>query len=259
MHDENVLGTADYLAPEQARDSHTVDQRADIYSLGCTFYFLLTGHPPFPTGTLSERLIKHQRDEPAEIRLDRPDVPGELVAICSQMMHKSPDRRFENAGQVAARLRGWLDSKPDSDQGGGPFGAVWRRATHAGGSRPADAPSARPRSHPRSRPNGRTTHPARPVAPPVAKSAPVPTPPLPTAKSKSTTPQALAESTNSDEPDLSTLPRLSEIELPEEHLWESGSHYLPRRYSMGGKKLPWIWLAAALAIGLLALILSLVL
>ena len=59
-HDENVLGTADYLAPEQAKDSHSVDSRADIYSLGCTLYFLLTGHPPFPSGTLPQRIYKHQ-------------------------------------------------------------------------------------------------------------------------------------------------------------------------------------------------------
>ena len=53
QYDENVLGTADYLAPEQAIDSHGVDARADIYGLGCSFYYLLTGHPPFPDGTLA--------------------------------------------------------------------------------------------------------------------------------------------------------------------------------------------------------------
>ncbi len=59
-HDENVLGTADYLAPEQAINSHNVDKRADIYSLGCTLYYALTGHPPFPEGTLPQRLLAHQ-------------------------------------------------------------------------------------------------------------------------------------------------------------------------------------------------------
>ena len=59
-YDENVLGTADYLAPEQALDSHTVDIRADIYSLGATFYFLLTGSAPFPEGTVAQKLIWHQ-------------------------------------------------------------------------------------------------------------------------------------------------------------------------------------------------------
>ena len=65
-HDENVLGTADYLAPEQALDSHTVDHRADIYSLGCTLYYLLTGHAPFPEGTLPQRLLMHQTQMPAK-------------------------------------------------------------------------------------------------------------------------------------------------------------------------------------------------
>ena len=67
-YDENVLGTADYLAPEQALDSHGVDARADIYSLGCSLYFLLTGHPPFPDGTLPQRLMMHQKQPPPSIR-----------------------------------------------------------------------------------------------------------------------------------------------------------------------------------------------
>ena len=72
-----MLGTADYLAPEQAIDSHGVDARADIYSLGCSFYFLLTGHPPFPDGTLPQRLMAHQKQPPPSIsrigRTPRPD------------------------------------------------------------------------------------------------------------------------------------------------------------------------------------------
>src|SRR5438128_2569724 len=87
-HDENVLGTADYLAPEQAIDSHSVDARADIYSLGCTLYFLLVGDPPFPEGTLSQRLMKHQTAEPKSVFEVRPDAPKELVAICQRMMAK---------------------------------------------------------------------------------------------------------------------------------------------------------------------------
>jgi eukaryotic-like serine/threonine-protein kinase len=59
-HNETVLGTADYLSPEQALNSHTVDHRTDIYSLGCTAYFMLAGHPPFPEGTVAQRLVAHQ-------------------------------------------------------------------------------------------------------------------------------------------------------------------------------------------------------
>jgi len=125
MHDENVLGTADYLAPEQAINSHTVDARADIYSLGCTLYFALTGHPPFPEGTLTQRLLMHQQREPAPIAKDRPDVPKDLVGICKRMMAKSLDERFQNAEDVEQALARWL-----SDRGGGA-----RTAFQAGGMR----------------------------------------------------------------------------------------------------------------------------
>ena len=80
--DEHVLGTADYLAPEQAVNSQNVDHRADIYGLGCTLYFLLTGHPPFATGTPLERMTAHQHAEPPSLLVDRPDAPSALVAIC---------------------------------------------------------------------------------------------------------------------------------------------------------------------------------
>src|SRR5206468_3138222 len=75
QYDENVLGTADYLSPEQAIDSHTVDIRADIYSLGATFYYLLTGAPPFPEGSVAQKLIWHQNREPRPIKSLRPEVP----------------------------------------------------------------------------------------------------------------------------------------------------------------------------------------
>src|SRR5208283_3668014 len=77
-HEELVLGTADYLSPEQAMDSHQADIRSDIYSLGCTMYFCLCGQPPFPEGTLAQKLIWHTTREPRSIRQLRPDVSGEL-------------------------------------------------------------------------------------------------------------------------------------------------------------------------------------
>jgi serine/threonine-protein kinase len=118
QHDENVLGTADYLAPEQALNSHNVDWRVDIYSLGCTLYFALTGHPPFPDGTLAQRLLKHQTEEPPSIYLDRPDAPEELVQICKRMMAKLPQLRFQSAAEVAEALARWLaDSRQASARG----------------------------------------------------------------------------------------------------------------------------------------------
>jgi eukaryotic-like serine/threonine-protein kinase len=107
-HNENVLGTADYLAPEQAVNSHKVDHKADIYGLGCSLYFLLTGHPPFPDGTLAQRIAKHQTQQPEEIRKSRPECPRDLADICTKMMQKRPERRYANMREVADALVGWL-------------------------------------------------------------------------------------------------------------------------------------------------------
>jgi serine/threonine-protein kinase len=108
LHDENVLGTADYLAPEQAKDSHAADHRADIYSLGCTLYYLLTGRPPFNEGTLAQRIAKHQTQSPPSIYESRPDAPQALVDVCMRMMAKQPGARFQTASEVARTLGKWL-------------------------------------------------------------------------------------------------------------------------------------------------------
>jgi len=107
-HDEKVLGTADYLAPEQAVDSHNVDERGDIYSLGCTFYFALTGHPPFTDGTLVQRLLAHQTRQPPSIRVDRPDIDDGLLAIVEKMMAKRRESRYQTARELADALTAWL-------------------------------------------------------------------------------------------------------------------------------------------------------
>lgn len=107
-YNDKVLGTADYLAPEQALNSHNVDGRADIYGLGGTLYFLLTGHPPFPDGSIAQRIAKHQKIMPEEIRKDRPDCPGELEGICVKMLQKDPKFRYPNCTTVANVLEKWL-------------------------------------------------------------------------------------------------------------------------------------------------------
>jgi len=109
-HNDKVLGTADYLAPEQALNSHNIDHRADIYGLGCSLYFLLTGHAPFPTGSIAQRIAKHQSAMPEDIRKDRSDCPGELDGICVKMMQKDRRFRYADCNQVAEILEAWLNT-----------------------------------------------------------------------------------------------------------------------------------------------------
>ncbi len=124
QYDENVLGTADYLAPEQAIDSHGADERSDIYGLGCSLYFLLTGHPPFPDGTLPQRLMAHQKQQPASIANERPGAPADLIEICTKMMAKKPADRYPSMAEVAQALQRWIvDHGSGSASGGLGFGS----------------------------------------------------------------------------------------------------------------------------------------
>ncbi len=109
--DKIVLGTADYVAPEQVANSHSVDIRADVYALGATFYFLLAGHPPFPTGTVSQKLLWHRTKEPTPIRQVRPEIPEGLAAVIAKMMAKDPKARYQTPAQVAAELESWVQGE----------------------------------------------------------------------------------------------------------------------------------------------------
>jgi len=102
--DGSVMGTPDFMAPEQAKNSHRVDHRADIYSLGCAFYYLLTREPPFPGGSNLEKLIKHQMDPPRPLKEFRPDVPPGVQQALDRMLAKRPEDRFQSCAEVAAAL-----------------------------------------------------------------------------------------------------------------------------------------------------------
>ncbi|MGF1579438.1 MAG: protein kinase [Gemmataceae bacterium] len=109
-HDKNaVLGTADYLAPEQAINSHQADTRADIYSLGVTFYYLLAGHAPFYDMSMHQKLIAHQMQKPKPISSLRSDVPPEMEAVLERMMAKAPDQRYQHPIEVAQALAQWAN------------------------------------------------------------------------------------------------------------------------------------------------------
>jgi serine/threonine protein kinase len=107
-----VMGTPDFLSPEQARDLHETDIRSDLYSLGGTFYFLLTGQVPFPGGTVLEKLIRHGAEQPRPIQELRPDVPAEVAAIAMRLLAKQPDERYATPEELAAALETFAVSGP---------------------------------------------------------------------------------------------------------------------------------------------------
>lgn len=99
-----LMGTLDFMAPEQALDFHAADVAADIYGLGCTFYFLLAGQPPFPGGTVAYKLLQHQHAAPPPLEQFRADLPAGLAALVAKMMAKDPAHRYATAGEVAHLL-----------------------------------------------------------------------------------------------------------------------------------------------------------
>lgn len=99
-----LLGTPDFIAPEQARDARKVDTRADIYSLGCTLYYLLTGRPPFAGGTDVQKLLRHVNEKPYPIEELRPGIPTALSQILNKMLEKKPEDRFQTPATLANAL-----------------------------------------------------------------------------------------------------------------------------------------------------------
>jgi serine/threonine protein kinase len=98
-----VMGTPDYIAPEQANDARSADVRADIYSLGCTLYYLLSGRVPFPDGTTLQKFIAHLEKMPRPVREWRPELPAGLKGVLAKMMAKKPEERFQQPLSAAAR------------------------------------------------------------------------------------------------------------------------------------------------------------
>jgi serine/threonine-protein kinase len=102
----SVMGSLDYISPEQAMNSHTVDIRGDLYGLGCTLYFLLTGRVPFPSDHPMEKLLSHRTKEPVPVEQLRPEVPPAVAAVVRRLMAKSPDDRYQTPAEAAEALAG---------------------------------------------------------------------------------------------------------------------------------------------------------
>ena len=113
-----TLGTFDYISPEQARDPRTADVRSDLYSLGCSLYFMLVGQPPFPRGTVLQKLLQHQGDEPPNPRSLRSDLPAGVVTVVRRLLAKSPGHRYQRPLDLISDLQALQEGR------GGPNTAV---------------------------------------------------------------------------------------------------------------------------------------
>ncbi|MHB1556918.1 MAG: serine/threonine-protein kinase, partial [Isosphaeraceae bacterium] len=111
-----TVGTVDYMSPEQARDSRATSVQSDMYSLGCTFYYMLAGVPPFPGGDITDKLTRHARTPVPDIRDLRPDIPPPVARIILKMMAKLPEERFDGYDELIAAL----DAVPLLDAVGSP-------------------------------------------------------------------------------------------------------------------------------------------
>ena len=135
-----LLGTLDYVAPEQLRDARCVDIRADIYGLGGTLYWLLTGKRPFSAGGPGlEELLARQREKPAPLRTLRPDLPRRLEAVVERMLAHDPDERFATPLSVLSALHPFIDTAAADYPG-----AIRPDMVHGASGRPASQPGKFP-------------------------------------------------------------------------------------------------------------------
>lgn len=116
--DGTTVGTVDYMAPEQARDSRGATALSDQYSLGCTLYYLLTGLPPFPGGDIADKLRRHALSPAPDIRAHRSDAPPELAELIRRMMAKNPADRFPDLGALRAGIQALPASARVDDEPG---------------------------------------------------------------------------------------------------------------------------------------------
>jgi tRNA A-37 threonylcarbamoyl transferase component Bud32 len=124
-----ILGTPEYMAPEQAEDPRRADARSDLYSLGCTLYFLLTGRPPFARGSTLSTLRAHALEPPPPVRQVRPEVPEAVAAVLDHLLAKRPEKRFASARELVTALEGLGTARPRPVR---PARRSWLRAPVAG-------------------------------------------------------------------------------------------------------------------------------
>lgn len=123
-----IVGTADYLSPEQIRDPGKIVPCSDIYSLGCTLYYSVTAKVPFPGGRTKDKVKRHLEEMPWHPRRLNPDISEEFVDLIADMMEKDPRRRLQSAAEVARRLAPWAKDKYDLPTSSGSPRSPWQAA-----------------------------------------------------------------------------------------------------------------------------------
>jgi serine/threonine-protein kinase len=222
--DHAVVGTPDYMAPEQAKSSRDVDPRADLYGLGCALYYLLTGRVPFPYPSAIEKILAHQTEPPPPVQALRPEVPTAVAGIVVRLMAKRPADRFQTADALAAALA----PHARYPVGAPPIEVVLRRDPGRVGP-PATSTERSPGPASRTASSGvpfsgldlsvaeGPTSPPEPRVPPVAPSdhtprprglaAPEPHPAPPTDSQSGAAPAPAPETAETGEPDVRPAPR----------------------------------------------------
>jgi serine/threonine protein kinase len=171
------LGTPDYMAPEQARDAHTADVRADIYSLGCVLYHCLTGQVPFPARNPVQKLLAHATQTPRPLKELNPAVPDGLQPILDGMLAKDPAQRYPTPDRATRALKVFLTTAEDAPEKPPPQMDAFLNwlETREGPRRSAAVPPPLPPPPavaPVAAPKGRSIPPPLP-APPAIEAAPV--------------------------------------------------------------------------------------
>jgi serine/threonine protein kinase len=163
-----LIGTPDYLAPEQARSARTADIRADIYSLGCVLYHALTGQPPFPDKSVVMQVMRHATEPPRPLADALPDVPDGLQNVVNWMLAKDPAQRYATPEKAAQALNLLVRNTPPARPAPPPLPAYTKWLADSGET---DAPKP---ATPTKIPVGRLEPSGKKPKPPPAAPAPVP-------------------------------------------------------------------------------------